>query len=218
MARQSRGRAGGAPFERVLGTRDPQGIQDEIVVRLEQERLARIEASQASLAADRKTLEKAMAELADQVPPERLRRLGGLIGLIGDQQAQAHAAAQAIENPPVIPPGGWLAMGQVRDFDGTPAKEGQVNFKGSSDAAARLLKSVKIGADGQVRLSLDAKAVTELIESGETQVQISALVDDRTIEDIAPANIAADGVHQFDLILPSPRGATPTAPKAPASA
>jgi hypothetical protein len=172
------------------------GIQDEIFARLEQERLERIEASQASLATDRKALEGAMKDLADQVPPERLRRLAGLIGLVSDQQAQADAAAKAVGDPPVIPAGGWLAMGQVRDFDGSPAKGGQVNFEGSGDAAARLLKPVKIGADGQVRLSLGAEAVAEFIKSGETQVQISAQVDDRTVEDIAPAKIVANGVHR----------------------
>jgi hypothetical protein len=193
-------------FGKVLATKDPEAIQQEMFARLEQARLDRIKATQASAAEDRKVLEAAMKELPDTVAPERVGRLAGLLGLITEQGAQADAAAKAVKKPPSIPPGGWLALGQVRDFDGAPAKGGQVNFEGRSDLAARLLKSVKIRADGQANLALEAAAVAELIKAGEVQLMITAQVGDRTVADVAPAPITADGLHQFDLVLPAPKG------------
>src|SRR5262245_51982970 len=129
MAKQSKTDANVASFGPILGTRDPQSIQDEIFVRLEQERVERMKASSDALAADRETLEAAVKELSGQVPPERLRRLTGLIGLIGEQQAQAEAALKAVKDAPAIKAGGWLLMGQVRDSDAKPVKGSKIEFK-----------------------------------------------------------------------------------------
>jgi hypothetical protein len=197
-------------FGDVLATKDPDAIQQEVFARLEQARLDQIAATQISAAEDRKVLEAAMKELADQVPPARLGRLSGLIGLVREQQSQAAAAAKAVKTAQAIPPRGWLVLGRVRDFDGTPAKGGQINFDSAgNDLAARLLKPVKIGAGGQVSFALDAGAVAEIVKSGQVQLTITAQLGDRTATDVAPAVIAADGLHQFDLILPAPKD-TPT--------
>jgi hypothetical protein len=206
MATQGDGASDLPRFGEVLGTRDPAAIQQEMFARLEQARLDHIAATQTSAAADRKVLEAAMKDVADRVPPERLRRLAGLIGLVTEQADQAAAAARAVKKPPSVPAGGWLVFGQVRDSDGAPAKGGQINFEGGSDVASRLLKPVKIGADGQARLALDAGAVAEIGKNGEVEVVVTAQVEDRTVRDIAPARITADGLHQFDLILPAPKG------------
>jgi hypothetical protein len=197
-------------FGEVLRTRDPATIQKEIFARLEHERLDRIASTQISAEQDHQALESAIADLSDRVPPERLRRLSGLSALLAEQAAQADAAATAVKNPPSITAGGWLAMGRVREFDGTPAKGGQINFEGGGDSVSRLLKPIKIGVDGQASVAFDAATVAKILRGGALQVVITAQVDDRIVQDVAPAQIAADSVHQFDLVLPPPTDSAAT--------
>jgi hypothetical protein len=190
------------PFERVLDTRNPAAIQGELTNRLEAARRARIDTDAAALAADRAALESALRDLAGLAPPERLRGLAGLIGLIADQQDEAAAAARAVKDPPAIPHGGWLLLGRVREADGSAPKDGQISFEGAGNAA-RLLPPIPIPAGGEIRFALPATSVTEIARLSTPAVKIVATVAGRRGEDVAPAPIAANGLHQFDIVLPS---------------
>jgi len=205
MARNPRSTdaAASAPFEKVLSTHDPFRVQDEMFVRLEAGRREHIDAERRALSQDRKDLTGALKDLQARTTPERLSRLSGLIALVERQQAEVEATVAALKDPPAIPAGGWLLIGRVREANGAPPKGGQVTFAGGDATTGRLLPPIKIPADGQVRMTLDAKAVTEITQHGGAQVQILATVGARSIEDVAPAPITADGLHQFDLILPA---------------
>ncbi|MGH6910385.1 MAG: hypothetical protein ACREE0_06020 [Phenylobacterium sp.] len=195
--------AGSAPFEKVLSTHDPFRVQDEMFVRLEDGRREHMEAERRALSQDRKDLEGALKDLQARTTPERLSRLSGLIALVDRQQAEVEATVAALKDPPAIPAGGWLLIGRVREANGDPPKGGQIKFEGGE--TDRRLPPIKIPANGQVRLALDAETVTEITRHGEAQVQIAATVGDRSVEDVAPASITPGGVHQFDLILPAPK-------------
>ncbi len=195
------------PFVDVLKTQDPDRILNEVFGRLEHMRLARVAAMPTSAAQDRKSLERAIETLSKRVEPERLRRLTGLLDLIDDRAAEAQATAQAVSDRPSIEPGGCLVMGRVREPDGTPVRSGQINFvvaaQGTS-APGKALKPLKIGPDGHARLVLDARTVAAMTKTGALQVLLVAQVVDRRVQDIAPALIGPDCVHQFDLVLPKP--------------
>lgn len=205
MAKRTDNDAASRPFVDVLKTQDPDRILNEVFARLEHMRLARAEATPTSAAQDRKSLERAIETLSKRVEPERLRRLTGLLDLIDDRTAEAQAAVEAVSNRPSIEPGGCLVMGRVRESDGKPAEGGQINFIGAPHGTSPIPKPLKIGPDGHAYLVLDARSVAEIAKAGAQQVLLVAQVGDRRVQDIAPAQIGPDCVHQFDLVLPNPK-------------
>lgn len=204
MAKRTDNQAASPPFVDVLKAQDPDRILNEVFGRLEHMRLARLEATPTSAAQDHKSLERAIETLSKRVKPERLQRLTGLLDLVDACATEAQAAAEAVSNRLSIEPGGCLIIGRVRESDGKPAEGGQINFIGPPNGTSPIPRPLKIRPDGHACLVLDARSVAEMAKSGVQQVLLVAQVGDRRVQDIAPAQIGPDCVHQFDLVLPIP--------------
>jgi len=192
-------------FGRTLATKSVGRIVPEAMNRLEAGRrqyvrlgLSNVEAELELLRQERKRLEG--EEDAAAAAP-RLARVTALAAAAEIDLAARQAVLAAIERAEPARPGGWNVLGRVLQRSGAPPPKATVVFVAERGQVVGELGVLPVGDDGLVRKAYEAEVVAPLVKKG-VAVSASVRIGSRVLAtEEAPSPIAADGVHQFDLIV-----------------